>query len=328
MTLRDDWLRSYSEPVGFSEGAPKRSCGTVPNNQALMEMYPPFRRLLSELENEIAARMAEPAAFAGEEPVTIPVVAHVVWHDLVENISEAQVQGQIDALNRDFAAANPDRSRIPSVWRGMSVDSGIRFRLATRDPAGIPCSGITRTRTQVRDFPCDNSVKYAASGGADSWDADRYLNLWVCNLTPWLAYAQLPGGPPETDGVVIGYRWFGTSGTAEQPYHLGRTATHEVGHWLNLRHISGDIEPVPVLGRNGGMSYPCSKFDNASQSARIAHGDNPGETMLMNYMDYAHDDAMVMFTTGQVTRMQATLRSIRSGLIESDGFGSGLPNDG
>src|SRR3989337_865724 len=108
MTLRDDWLRSYSEPVGFSEQPPKRSCGTVPNNQALMEIYPAFRLLLSALENEIAARAVEPAAMDGQQPVTIPVVVHVVWHDELENVSDAQIQSQIDALNADFATVHRD----------------------------------------------------------------------------------------------------------------------------------------------------------------------------------------------------------------------------
>lgn len=320
MALRDDWLRSYSEPIALSE-ASHRSCGTVPNNQALMENYPVFRSLLSELERETAARMSEASAFSAEDPVTIPVVVHVVWNDPVQNVSDAQIQSQIDVLNLDYAAANPDQSQIPQVWGGLSDDSGIRFRLATRDPAGNPSSGITRTQTDVVEFPSDNSVKYAAKGGADAWDADRYLNLWVCNLTPWLGYAQFPGGPPETDGVVIGYRWFGTSGTAEYPYNLGRTATHEVGHWLNLKHIWGDTEDCS--GSDLVDDTPRQRLPNESvpQYPSITCGNGPHGDMFMNYMDYVHDEAMVMFTTGQVVRMQTALRSIRAGLLESDALG-------
>lgn len=146
----------------------------------------------------------------------------------------------------------------------------------------------------------------------DAWPAEQYLNIWVCELGDLLGYAQFPGGPLETDGVVVNYRAFGLGGTAEPPYHLGRTATHEVGHWLNLYHIWGDdgsgcggtdeVDDTPnQAGPNTGTpTFPTISCDNA-----------PNGDMFMNFMDYVDDDSMNMFTNGQVERMHSALDSLR-----------------
>jgi hypothetical protein len=160
----------------------------------------------------------------------------------------------------------------------------------------------------------DDAVKSAATGGSDPWPADRYLNLWVCRLEGGLlGYAQFPGGPAQTDGVVITYTGFGVGGTAAAPFDLGRTATHEVGHWLNLRHIWGDdgtgcsgddfVEDTPNQGgpNTGRPAFP---------SVSCANG--PNGDLFVNYMDYVDDAVMVMFTSGQVFRMQAALDAARS----------------
>ena len=132
---------------------------------------------------------------------------------------------------------------MPAVWRGLVADAGIEFALASRDPDGRPSDGITRTRTTRTSFGTGDSVKSSKTGGADPWPSDRFLNLWVCTLGDGLlGYAQFPGGPRRTDGVVITASAFGTSGTARAPFDRGRTAVHEIGHWLNLRHIWGDTE--------------------------------------------------------------------------------------
>jgi hypothetical protein len=318
MSLQDEWLNSYG-PMMFAE-QPRRSCSTMAINQSLMEFHPAFRRLLSELERETSARLAAPVAFAVPELVTIPVVVHVLWHDPQQDISDAQVASQITVLNADYAASNLDRVQIPAVWAGLSMDSGIRFALANRDPNGNPHSGITRTQVAVPTFAADDSMKSAILGGVDAWPADRYLNVWVCNLKSILGYAQFPGGPPATDGVVIGYRCFGTNGTAVFPFDGGRTTTHEVGHWLNLRHIWGDTEDCS--GSDFVSDTPPQRLPNydVPNFPTLSCTNGPNGDMFMNYMDYVDDRAMVMFTSGQVARMRAALETIRVGLVASNGI--------
>jgi len=171
--------------------------------------------------------------------LTIPVVVHVVWNTATENISEAQILSQLDVLNEDFRKMNADVSSVPGVFQPLASDVEIEFCLATTDPNGNPTSGITRTNTSLTSFPYPgNAMKFDAQGGKDAWPRDSYLNMWVCDLAAGLlGFAQFPGGGASTDGVVIDYLYFGNTGTATAPYDLGRTATHEVGHWLNLYHI-------------------------------------------------------------------------------------------
>ena len=206
----------------------------------------------------------------------------------------------------------------------MTADARIEFKLATTDPAGNPTTGITRTATATTAFSDDDSVKSAATGGADAWPSDKYLNIWVCPLGGGLlGYAQFPGGPAATDGVVILHSAFGTSGTAAAPFNLGRTATHEIGHWLNLRHIWGDdgtgcsgSDFVADTPNQGGPNYGVPTFP------KVSCGNGPNGDMFMNFMDYVDDSAMIMFTAGQVTRMQATLDGLRSSIgtaISCDG---------
>jgi len=276
-------------------------------------MYPPFR----ERQNRIEQRIRRSIECGEAQRVTrqltnIQVVVHVVYKTAQENISDAQVKTQIAALNRDYAAKNPDQASVPDPWKGLSSDPNIQFALATKDPAGKSTTGITRTQTTRDDFGTGDSVKSAAGGGHPAWPATKYLNLWVCNLSGGLlGYAQFPGGPAKTDGVVITYTALGTSGTAAGPFNLGRTATHEIGHWLNLHHIWGDRNDC------GGTDYvtdtPNAQLPNYGKPKfpHISCNNGPNGDMFMNYMDYVDDAAMVMFTAGQVARMNATLAGPR-----------------
>ncbi|RMG73063.1 MAG: T9SS C-terminal target domain-containing protein [Bacteroidetes bacterium] len=231
--------------------------------------------------------------------ITIPVVVHVVYNTAVENISEAQVISQIDILNEDFRRLNADTT-ASSQW-AQAADFQMEFCLAKIDPDGFPTNGITRTPTNVSSFNTNNGVKFDAQGGKDAWPSDTYLNIWVCDLgNGLLGYAQFPGGNPATDGVVINYQYFGRVGTASPPFHLGRTATHEVGHWLNLRHIWGD----GGCGVDDGVAdTPLSDGPN--------YGCNPGHVscgsvdMVENYMDYGDDICLTAFTAGQRERSMA-----------------------
>jgi hypothetical protein len=281
-----------------------------------MELY---ERMLREDPEFLAARTRSEGrwwrAKQGAVPVarvgvtTVPVVVHVVFGNDEENISDEQVRSQIDVLNQDFRATNADVNTVPAPFAPLVADARIQFELATTDPGGAPSAGITRTQTSVGSFTIDDKVKSAASGGADPWPSHRYLNIWVCQLGNLLGYASLPGvvGGPR-DGVVIAHHAFGTTGTARAPFNLGRTTTHEIGHWLNLRHIWGDdgaecngddfIDDTPnQAGANFGTpAFPQVTCDNG-----------PNGDLFVNYMDYVDDAVMVMFTHGQVARMQVGL---------------------
>ena len=294
----------------------RRQCATMVVDAQLAEAFPSYRRNQDNIEQGIRRSIGTGQALrALRKLLTIDVVVHVVYKLPAENISDTQVKSQIAVLNKDFRATNPDKSKVPPVWKGLIGDSNLKFQLAKKDPSGKATTGITRTATTRASFGSGNAVKKKAQGGADAWPSDRYLNVWVCNLADGLlGYAQFPGGPPTTDGVVILYTAFGTGGAARPPFNLGRTATHEIGHWLNLRHIWGDRNDC------GGTDFvtdtPNQQLPNTGKPAfpRVSCNNGPNGDMFMNYMDYVDDDAMFMFTPQQVVRMQASLDRARSGI--------------
>jgi hypothetical protein len=170
-------------------------------------------------------------------------------------------------------------------------------------------------QTTRDSFGTGDSVKTKAGGGTPPWATDRYLNLWVCNLGEGLlGYAQFPGGPARTDGVVILYTAFGTKGAAADPFNLGRTATHEVGHYLNLRHIWADSNDCS--GSDQVSDTPRAQMPNYGKPdfPHISCNNGPNGDMFMDYMDYVDDAAMFMFTQGQAARMNATLAGPRKKL--------------
>ena len=305
----------------MAEGIKVRNCATMEVYNRQVEAFPEFRRAQASIENNINSLLYQSRSFRLSQPVMIQVVVHVVFNDETQNISEEQINSQLEVLNQDFRARNPDRSKVPEVWSGLSADALIGFELAKVGPDGAPTNGITRTQTTVESFGTDDQVKDSSRGGVSPWATDRYLNIWVCSLgNSILGYAQFPGGPPETDGVVVDYRAFGTMGTAQAPFNLGRTTTHEVGHYLNLSHIFGEgrgstcsdsdyVDDTPnQLGPNYQKPiFPSISCDNGP------HGD-----MFMNYMDYVDDDSMYMFTDGQVARMSATMQGPRASLIQTE----------
>ncbi len=300
---------------------PRRQCGTMQVHNALLERSPEYRARLATLESATRSRLTRSERVP--QTVTIPVVVHVVHRTEAENISKAQIDSQIVALNKDFRATNSDKGNTPAAWRGLVADAGIEFVLASKDPNGQPTDGVTRTRTTKTAFGTDDGVKSAATGGANPWAPDQYLNIWVCTLAGGLlGYAQFPGGPAPTDGVVIRNTAFGTNGTAQPPFNLGRTTTHEIGHWLNLRHIWGDTEDcsgsdnVDDTPNAAGPNYQKPTFPHVSCT------NGPNGDMFMNYMDYVDDDSMVMFTSGQAARMHAALATSRTGFLNGGGNGS------
>ncbi len=299
-----------------SKAPRQRSCAHMVVHEWLVETEPEYRarRLAAEAQTRESVQSGEAMRVAAQL-ITIPIVVHVVHRVPEENISDAQVKSQVAVLNRDFRIKNPDKRNLPAVWKGLLIDANIEFVLATKDPNGQPTTGITRTATTVESFGVENQVKSSSKGGVDAWPTDRYLNFWVCQLSnALLGYAQFPGGPEVTDGVVILYTAFGTRGTARNPFNLGRTATHEVGHYLGLRHIWGDrndgtgddfvADTPPALQANMGKP----------QFPHVSVNNGPNGDMFMNYMDYVDDDTMCMFTLGQVARMNASLAGPRKTL--------------
>jgi pregnancy-associated plasma protein-A len=294
--------------------APKRrQCGTQQVHERLLELHPAFRERENSIEQGIRRSIAlGTAQRVMRQLITIPVVVHVVYRTPSENISDAQVKSQIDVLNLDYAGKNADASTIPAPWKGLAGNPNVQFALAKKDPSGKATTGITRTQTTADSFGTDDTVKTKVGGGHAPWAANRYLNLWVCNLRDGLlGYAQFPGGPVKTDGVVILNTAFGTTGTAAAPFNLGRTATHEVGHWLNLRHIWGDRNDCS--GTDNVTDTPNAQLPNYGTPTfpHISCNNGPNGDMFMNYMDYVDDVAMVMFSAGQVLRMNATLAGPR-----------------
>jgi hypothetical protein len=314
------------EDAGPPELPAVRTCATQQVHERLLRTAPGYREARDASENHALRAAMFPVA--GRTGCTkIPVVVHVVYKTAAQNISDAQVKSQIDVLTADFRKKNADVSSTPGAFSALATDARVVFELAKTDPSGNPTTGITRTATTVTSFTDDDAVKSAATGGANAWPADKYLNIWVCPLSGGLlGYAQFPGGPAATDGVVIRHSAFGTTGTAAAPFNLGRTATHEVGHWLNLRHIWGD-DGTGCSGSDFVTDTPNQAGPNVGVPAfpHVSCGNGPNGDMFMNYMDYVDDAAMVMFSAGQVTRMQATLDGLRSAIGAPTPCGSVKP---
>ncbi|QOY92280.1 zinc metalloprotease [Paludibaculum fermentans] len=293
---------------------PIRKCGAPEVHQRLLQ-DPEYQARRLDIERHLARFLLFGLSSERTGVTEIPVVVHIVSSTPEGNISDAQVKSQIDVLNQDYRAANTDLGKVPAVWATLTSDTRIQFALATTDPHGAPTSGITRTATTTGSFGTNDDVKSATAGGADAWPADKYLNIWVCQLGGGLlGYAQFPGGPADTDGVVILHSAFGTLGTAAAPFNLGRTTTHEVGHWLNLLHIWGDR--LDCTGNDDVADTPSAQRPNYGkpQFPHVSCGNGPNGDMFVNYMDYVDDDTMVMFTQGQAARMAAALDGPRSSI--------------
>jgi hypothetical protein len=306
----------------------RRTCGTMDEHRYLAHLYPEYRRRRREIELETRDFIAR---YAGEGlrtgVVRIPVVVHVVWNTTAQNVSAAQIQSQINVLNADFRRTNADAGSVPASFAGVAADARIEFALAVRDPNCATTTGITRTNTATTGFTwaTRNNIKSAATGGADPWPSDRYLNMWVANFTDnTLGFATFPGSPANLDGFVVDTEAFGTTGTAAAPFNLGRTGTHEIGHWLNLLHIWGDdtdlSDQCSVSDECGDTPNQADETTGNPSGVRISCGNGPNGDMYMNYMDYTDDAGMFMFTQNQATRMNAALTVARASILASDGL--------
>ena len=297
-------------------------CGTMEYLEYLKAQDPQLEQRMEQDEIDLQSRLQNQPESSSSTIITIPVVVHIVYNNANENISDAQIQSQLTVLNQDFRRLNADASSTPLTFQSVAADIEVEFCLASQDPNGQPTTGITRTSTSQSPFSTNDGVKYSSSGGTDAWNTSDYLNIWVCDLSSLLGYAQSPNtGISNTDGVVCDYAYFGNIGTANAPYDLGRTATHEVGHWLNLRHIWGDAtcgddfcNDTPTQET---QNYNCQSFPH------VTCNNGPNGDMFMNYMDYSYDACMNMFTEDQKTRMIDAINTHRTGLLTSNGCSTG-----
>ncbi len=271
----------------------------------------------------------------------IPVIFHILHTGSAvgvgRNISLAQVNSQITILNQDFRKTNPDFSTTvtQTAFTSVAADCEINFCAAKVGPTGLVLvePGIERISTVAKGWTAPpysgitNTYIEATIKPQSSWDPSKYLNIWILEFNDGvLGYAQFPtvpagvtpitdiigfGGAANTDGVVFDYRYVGNIGSATAPYNKGRTASHEIGHWLGLRHINGDSncgnDYVSDTPAQGSLTTGCPSTTGGTSASGCAVSPNPPGKMYQNYMDYSYDACLTMFTTGQKARMQACM---------------------
>ena len=274
----------------------KKSCATDEVLKSQLAADPTLALRMNQIEAFTENAIATGRIVNGK--IQIPVVVNVLYRTTAENISTAQIQSQIDILNEDFNALNSDFNSVPAAFSGVKANVGISFVL----------EAIYRKATTKTSWGTSDAMKSTSTGGINATSPTTKMNLWVCTIGGGtLGYAQFPGGASSTDGIAIDSKYIGDIGTAAAPFNLGRTATHEVGHWMNLRHIWGDANcgsdfvtdtPTHNTANYGVLAYP--HYSTCSG--------NPIE-MTMNYMDYTDDRGMYMFSNGQKSRMAAIFLS-------------------
>ncbi len=307
------WSDPYSGPTCLCHGVtyPNR-CGSTISLMREIEKDPSIKEVYRTKELERRARIIHnlsSIASSHETVKTINVFFHVIYHSPATNISNGVLQDQINVLNEDFRKLN---SNVPERWADRAVDTHVGFAWNIND--------VNRIFSPISSWPPDDSMKYSSEGGSDAVSTDSFLNIWICSLGGGLlGFAYYPGtAPPGADGVVITNL---SLPGGQAPFNLGRTATHEVGHYLNLIHIWGDggctvDDGVGDTPESDGPSYGCNL-------SRDSCPGSPDPDMVENYMDYSDDACMGLFTSGQAARMQDCLENDRAGIWSAGGGGGG-----
>jgi hypothetical protein len=313
-----------------SPEVPVRKCGSPKVNPTYEEAFQQMVQKHQQFANGKKASVV----------YNIPVIFHIVHSGqavgVSYNISQAQVNSQIAILNQDFRKTNTDFATVvtQSVFLNAAADCEINFCAAKVGPTGNVLSepGIDRILASSKgwsvpgytDAYIESTIKPNSS-----WDPSKYCNIWILSFSDGitLGYAQFPtippgtspitdmvgaGGQANTDGVVLEYQYVGNIGSATYPFNKGRTATHEIGHWLGLWHINGDANcgsdfcyDTPA---QSSLTTGCPSTTGGISAAGCGTmSPNPPGKMYQNYMDYSDDRCMVMFTAGQKARMQAVM---------------------
>ena len=292
-----------NDPVLETSDIPAQRCASQEVLEEKLAADPTLRQRMQQVEDFTQKVIQNKGQYRilSDGTIEIPVYFHVLYRTSDENISKEQLQSQIDVLNEDFNERNSDVSKVPSHFAGVVTNVKIKFTWDSQ-------SSINRKQSNKKQWSTDDAMKFESKGGSNAYLPQQYLNIWVVNKmvsygSTILGYAQFPGGAWATDGVVLAHNYTGRVGKVSAPYHKGRTATHEVGHWINLRHIWGDatcgndfVDDTPQHNTSNGG---CPAADHKSTCTGT-----PLE-MWMNYMDYTYDECMYMFTDLQRDRMRA-----------------------
>ena len=321
--------------------AQKKRCGTVEYQNMLYQKYPKLKEAAIKFEEEIQQKTAQLAtariAATGDTTklYTIPVVVHIIHNSpsgiIGENgnISDQQILSQFPVSNNDWRRKNADTTSTPAMFLPVAADMNFEFCLASRDPNGNPTTGITRTYSSTASWDISDDGFKSLS----YWPSDQYLNVWVVNFSNYyLGYSQLPYGSlagenssdpgATTDGIAVAYIAFGTIESVESPYNLGRTLTHEIGHWLGgLRHPWGDCTCCTDYVGDTPWQDSADYDYNPCQLRTTTCNGTIDTLMIQNYMQYTGDNCMNLFTQGQKQRSRISFWGCprRVALLQSPG---------
>jgi len=296
-------------------------CVTDEYNKKLIKEVPEhYQKIEEQIQNYLKGNKLK-----SEETVVIPVVFHIVWIDDRQNLSKEVIKDQLEVLNASFNAQNSDTSILTDTLKNWVGNFKIRFELAHIDPNGSVTNGITRTETINPHFSYYGDPVKKSNYGKEPWPTDRYLNIWVCNLIDGFhGYAQFPGGPQETDGVVVDWQTFGNRSYSwtypiSENIACGKVLVHEIGHWLNLYHPWGN-NPLgcgnDYIPETGLQEVPVYHY-NECLDTLISTCNLVDRVFVKHYMDYSGCDCMVAFTKNQVERGLASLYTYREELISN-----------
>lgn len=299
-------------PTASNTTTGKRICPSDKMRAQILKNNPEARARVAQIENQYQNYLTDIklGKVLADGTVEISVVVNVLYKTAAENLSDSRIQSQIDVLNKDFSGTNSNVSQTPNEFKpALARNTKITFRLAK----------IVRKQNNTQSWPLDDKMKKPNVGGIGATAPNKNLNIWVVNnLNDSAAgYAYYPGTiGPALDGIVIGSPYFGTGPGTADPYNLGRTTTHEVGHYLNLAHIFGDNGVCSTDYCNDTPPSPEPNFGAPTYPLYKTCGGVSRSQMFMNYMDYTDDNVMCMFTNNQKQRMQAvvTPSGPRSGL--------------
>jgi len=325
----------------------EHKCGYVDAIEKLDKEFPGIKLEMDKdyLESVQMAKYATARRSKYDTVYNLQVVFHVLYNNNLENLHDSVILSQLEILNEDYRRQNRDTSETREVFKSVAGDAKIQFKLATVDPVGNPTNGINRVSTSNNTFfdaRRGDFMKFSSMGGVDAWDTKRYLNIWVCdysipNFGPSiLGYAYPPKGAKNwtnqtnnvadnRQGVMLHYQIVGrynrTATSTTLRYALGRTGTHEVGHYLGLRHTWGDgtnttgcfvddfVEDTPNERSQNGFNAICATNRNTCIDAS-----NDLPDMTENYMDYSRNTCQNMFTVQQIAIMRNNLVMLRPGM--------------